>query len=95
MGGGRTRLRRASTVVPGLQPDLLTDLALSGVLEKPIGPEVIALARRVSPLVMRALDAIHLATAILIDADVIVSYDDRLIAAADEHGLSTASPPGV
>jgi uncharacterized protein len=85
-------LRRASAVVPDLQPDRLTDLALSGVLEKPIGAEVVALARRVSPLVMRSLDAIHLATAMLIDADVIVSYDERLIAAAAVHGLNTTSP---
>jgi uncharacterized protein len=88
-------LKRASRVAPAPRPDRLTDLALSGVLEKPIGPEVVALARRVGPPVMRNLDAIHLATALLIDADVVVSYDDRLLAAAAHQALDTISPTGV
>lgn len=43
---------------------------------------------------LRSLDAIHLATALLIheDVDVLLSYDDRLTAAAASHGLETASP---
>jgi hypothetical protein len=43
---------------------------------------------------LRSLDAIHLATALLIreDIDVLVSYDDRLTAAASAHGLNTATP---
>ena len=85
-------LRRASAVDPRLRPDALTDVALSGVLERPVDAEVVALARRVTPLVMRSLDAIHVATALLVDADVVVSYDDRLVAAAQEHGLETTAP---
>ncbi len=43
---------------------------------------------------LRSLDAIHLATARILseDLDAIVSYDDRLLKAATEAGLSTASP---
>jgi predicted nucleic acid-binding protein len=43
---------------------------------------------------LRSLDAIHLATARLIgeDLDAIVSYDDRLLQAADGVGLPTLSP---
>jgi uncharacterized protein len=43
---------------------------------------------------LRSLDAIHLATARVLgpDLDAIVSYDDRLVKAADEAGLPTASP---
>lgn len=43
---------------------------------------------------LRSLDAIHLATARLLgeDLDAIVSYDDRLLKAADDAGLPTLSP---
>jgi len=41
---------------------------------------------------LRTLDAIHLATALYVDADEIVAYDKRLLAAAGLHGLVVASP---
>ncbi len=42
---------------------------------------------------LRALDAIHLSTAMAIDDDVdVVTYDDRLAAAAREHGLRVVQP---
>jgi predicted nucleic acid-binding protein len=43
---------------------------------------------------LRSLDAIHLATARILgeDLDAIVSYDDRLLKAADDAGLPTLSP---
>lgn len=63
------------------------DGALSGVAEQPISREVVSLARRVNPHRLRSLDAIHLASALLIDADQMVTYDDRLAAASSESGL--------
>jgi uncharacterized protein len=41
---------------------------------------------------VRTLDAVHLATALYIDADELVAYDRRLLDAAKAQGLSTASP---
>ena len=43
---------------------------------------------------LRSLDAIHLATALLIreDVDALLTYDDRLAAAATAHGLQVATP---
>jgi predicted nucleic acid-binding protein len=43
---------------------------------------------------LRSLDAIHLATARVLgpDLDAVVSYDDRLVEAAKQAGLTTASP---
>ncbi|MCY7341150.1 MAG: hypothetical protein LH603_04670 [Pseudonocardia sp.] len=43
---------------------------------------------------MRSLDAIHLATALLIrdDVDVLLTYDERLASAAEAHHLPTAAP---
>lgn len=70
----------------------LTDAALAGIAECPISDQVASLARRVGPPLLRSLDAIHLATATLIDADVIVAYDARLLAAAQELGFRVASP---
>lgn len=70
----------------------VADAALSGIAECPITDEVASLARRIVPPVLRSLDAIHLATATLIDADVIVAYDARLLTAARELGFRVASP---
>lgn len=70
----------------------LVETALSGVLEAPISEQVIAIARRLGPASLRSLDAIHLATATLIDADLVVAYDRRLLEAASELGFVTAAP---
>jgi hypothetical protein len=51
--------------------------ALSGTAERPIAADVVSLARRIGPGLVRGLDAIHLAAAILIDSDVVLTYDDR------------------
>jgi predicted nucleic acid-binding protein len=68
------------------------DTALSGVAEYPISPEVISLARRVRPTVLRSLDAIHLASALLLDADQVVTYDERLAKACADNGLVATAP---
>jgi predicted nucleic acid-binding protein len=41
---------------------------------------------------VRTLDAIHLASALRIDADELVAYDRRLLTAGAEHGIAVASP---
>jgi predicted nucleic acid-binding protein len=41
---------------------------------------------------VRTLDAIHLSTALYIEADEFVAYDRRLVAAAEAHGLSVVAP---
>lgn len=41
---------------------------------------------------LRTLDAIHLATAVRLGADEIVSYDDELNAAAESIGIRVVSP---
>jgi predicted nucleic acid-binding protein len=41
---------------------------------------------------LRSADAIHLATAIRLQADAVVAYDQELLMAAKESGLMTASP---
>ena len=51
-------------------------------------------AARISPVELRSLDAIHLASALLLgDAlGVAIAYDERMLQALDASGLATASP---
>ncbi len=68
------------------------DSALSGVAERLVTGDVVGLARRVAPPRLRTLDAIHLATAILLDVDLVVAYDTRLVDACRHSGLVIAMP---
>ncbi len=70
----------------------LVEAALTGIHERPISTEVVALARRLHPQVLRSLDAMHLASALLLDVDLLLTYDQRLTDAAREHGIKTAAP---
>lgn len=90
-----SRALRSRLVSGSYEEDEMHDAvegALSGVAERLITGEVIGLARRVAPVALPTLDAIHLATAILLDVDEIVVYDDRLIDACRHNGLSTVTP---
>lgn len=57
-------------------------------------PEIAAAAAAVQPLQVRTLDAIHLATAMAMAAelDAFVTYDDRLAEAARSVGLPVIRP---
>ena len=71
-----------------------TDLALLQVEQVEMSDIVLETASRLPDPLLRTLDAIHVATAVLIreDVDVLVSYDKRMLAAAAAHGLPTAAP---
>lgn len=66
--------------------------AMSGIAERPIAADVVSLARRIGPNVLRSLDAIHLATAILVDAEVVITYDERLAEAARHNDVTVFAP---
>jgi uncharacterized protein len=59
-----------------------------------VDDELLNGAAALAPAALRSLDAIHLASALLIgDAlGVVVAYDERLLAAAREAGLPTTAP---
>jgi predicted nucleic acid-binding protein len=59
-----------------------------------IDDRILDAAGTLEPVVLRTLDAIHLATALAIgdDLDAIVTYDERMLDAARLMGLATASP---
>jgi predicted nucleic acid-binding protein len=56
--------------------------------------ELLSHAAELDPVTLRTLDAIQLATALSLGSrlDAFVAYDERLLAAAAQHGLSTAAP---
>lgn len=60
----------------------------------PVTSDVLDLAADVGDTNLRSLDAIHLATAVSIRADLsaFVAYDHRLAEAASDAGLETFSP---
>jgi predicted nucleic acid-binding protein len=64
------------------------------ILALAISAGVLDLARTLPPAVLRSLDAIHLATVKLAGPgiDHLVTYDKRMIAAAEAAGLRTTSP---
>jgi predicted nucleic acid-binding protein len=71
-----------------------TDLALFDVEQVEISDIVLETASRMPDPLLRTLDAIHVATAVLIreNVDVLVSYDKRMLTAAAAQGLPIASP---
>jgi hypothetical protein len=89
----RIEVTRAVTrAMPALLPDARDLLhAFSFVA---IDDDIVEAAMNEPDRGLRSLDAIHLATARVLgeDLDAIVSYDDRLLKAATDAGLATASP---
>lgn len=72
--------------------DLDVDTALSDVRLFDIEDRVVRRACAVGEPHLRTHDAIHLATALIIDVDAIVVYDDRSAAAARAAGLAVIAP---
>jgi uncharacterized protein len=91
----RTELLRA---VRRTHPDLLGRVReVLGMLTVITVPAALfTTAGRLDPAGMRSLDAIHLAAALDLgdDLDVLVTYDERLAAAARSHGVEVVHPGG-
>jgi uncharacterized protein len=68
-------------------------LVLGDLLQVPLTPELLDAAGSL-PGPLHSPGAIHLATALRLRGDLewLVAYDERLIKAADQMGLRTASP---
>ena len=69
------------------------DKLLGSCLLVAVSAQLVRSARTLASATIRTLDAIHLASALRIEADELLGYDRRLLAAAVEHGLTVASPP--
>jgi predicted nucleic acid-binding protein len=70
------------------------DLLLSRVSQVELSAAVVENASRFPDPGLRSLDAIHVATALLIRKELtaVVSYDKRMVAAAQSEGLPVVSP---
>jgi uncharacterized protein len=89
----RIEVTRAVTrAMPALLPDARELLLAFSTIA--IDDDVIEAAISEPDRALRSLDAIHLATARILgpDLDAIVSYDDRLVKAATDAGLTTVVP---
>ena len=73
---------------------VLLDDVLSQFYLRPIESDVVIVAGLVEPPVLKSLDAIHLATAVLLREAIgcFVTYDKRLANAARSIGLPVAAP---
>lgn len=89
-------VRRAATLDPDLPLDLLLDRAgqlLDAVALAALDRALLAGAGALAEPALRALDAIHVATAVdLHPLDAFVTYDERQAAAARLAGLRTTAP---
>lgn len=65
---------------------------LSTMAFTPLRKELLFAAGSLLPLALRSLDAIHVVTASVVGAELFISYDKRLLAAASASGLDVASP---
>ncbi len=89
----RTELLRATRrSMPELMPR--ARLVLDGLTLMQLSADVLERAAELEPWTLRSLDAVHLAAALTLgdDLDGIVTYDERLAAAASLHGLVIIAP---
>jgi uncharacterized protein len=85
--GRATKLANPSQAVQEEVDRLLSSCTLVAV-----SAQLLRAARRLASASVRTLDAIHLASALRVEADELLAYDHRLLAAAAEQGLATVSP---
>ena len=89
-------LRRIAAERPAVEPvDLIAraDAVLATLALAAVGRDVLTLAGAFTLPRLRALDAIHVATSLLLDdLELFISYDARQLRAAAEAGLAIASP---
>lgn len=69
-----------------------TGRLLAACLLVDVSDRVLRKAAALTSREVRTLDAIHLATALYIDAEELVSYDRRLLVAAEAQGIAVAAP---
>jgi len=84
---------RASALAnPAREIRVETDRLLASCMLVAVSTELLRAASQLTSASVRTLDAIHLASALRIEADELVAYDRRLLGAATEHGLAVATP---
>ncbi len=69
-----------------------TGRLLQACLLLAVGDRVLRTAAEITSSAVRTLDAIHLSTALYIEADELLTYDRRLLAAAEAQGVTAVAP---
>jgi predicted nucleic acid-binding protein len=71
-----------------------TEAILAGMIVLPVTTATFDSAGALEPATMRSLDALHLAAALDLgdELDAILTYDERLGAAATAHGVDVVAP---
>ncbi len=89
----RVEVLRAARLV-GEQVGARAEAMLRDVALLPLSEPVLERAIEVRPLTVRSLDAIHVASAIVLGEDlgVLVTYDARILEAAARAGIETLTP---
>ena len=72
--------------------DLTAPHATAGLAKIRLGSRVTQMARWIGPNNLRSLDAIHLASAVIVGANTLITYDNKLAVAAAASGLTVESP---
>jgi uncharacterized protein len=75
---------------PRVQEDV--DRLLASCMLVTVTAPLLRSARTIASSSVRTLDAIHLASALRVEADALLVYDQRLFDAAGAHGLRTLAP---
>ena len=68
------------------------DQVMDGVARYPVDGQVVSTSQIIGPPLLRSLDAIHLATAVLLRVDRLVTYDQRMREVAGGLGIVTEQP---
>jgi predicted nucleic acid-binding protein len=84
--------RATSLANPAPEVQGETQLLLASCMLIDVTDGLLRAAAGLASATVRTLDAIHLASALRIEADELVAYDHRLLAAAAEHAIAVASP---
>jgi uncharacterized protein len=82
--------RTATLANPTLREE--ADALLATCLLVDVGSAIIERAANLTSIQLRSLDAIHLATAVDVEPDEVIVYDERLAEAARAAGFHTSSP---
>jgi predicted nucleic acid-binding protein len=86
-----TELRRVVAREPALSQGVVSRL-LEGVDVYELSPSLFAEAGLLPGPDLRSLDALHLAAAIRLDVDGVLTYDRRMAGAAEALGLTVIAP---
>jgi predicted nucleic acid-binding protein len=91
---GVTEVRRAARRVGGKRLIAHVDEVLEAFVVVEMTPRMFEEAGAIGPVLLRTLDALHLAAAAALDLPQLdfITYDTRLADAARRHGLSVLSP---